>query len=398
MTSLHEAAVVPIALRISGKVGYTIWAPPWMEDGEEWQAFLGASGRVWLFESLEDLAMMLASGAENDLTEHPGWAMLQTLPAEQLHPDGDYRFDLDAVPALTEAEVAPDLVDEVGEAVELVERIAECCDHQVLLRLMEQPGFADLLGTGDDSGEGEDDSFDVGEEEGAAAGDGDDAWGEIGRAIRTAWPMLLGRLDECLEWRTAADVPATTPGAERMPVTPQRFWDEVGILPVKLRLPERTGYTLRCYVDDEPRFLGRDLAVDVFDDPAALAAFCQGDDEHDLTQLETWRLVHEAPLLELPEELFDTLDLAAVATQLATDAAKVDAELLATAAEAAQDLANYCRLEAALVALAPDQPLGAALAAAADGADAPAGSDPATVTRQWRELLTEVAGCLRWHG
>ncbi len=36
------------------------------------------------------------------------------------------------------------------------------------------------------------------------------------------------------------------------------FWEAVGILPVEVVVPEGAGVTLRCYVEDVARFLGRD--------------------------------------------------------------------------------------------------------------------------------------------
>ena len=48
------------------------------------------------------------------------------------------------------------------------------------------------------------------------------------------------------------------------------FWESVGILPVEVVVPEGAGVTLRCYVEDVARFLGRDgLAVAVAHDGEA---------------------------------------------------------------------------------------------------------------------------------
>ena len=57
---------------------------------------------------------------------------------------------------------------------------------------------------------------------------------------------------------------------------PRKFWEAVGILPVEVVVPEGAGVTLRCYVEDVARFLGRDGEVFVFDTPADLARFCRG--------------------------------------------------------------------------------------------------------------------------
>ena len=41
-SSTGDAAIVPITLTVNGRIGLTLYAPPWEdEDGEEWQGFLG---------------------------------------------------------------------------------------------------------------------------------------------------------------------------------------------------------------------------------------------------------------------------------------------------------------------------------------------------------------------
>ena len=42
-TPVARPSIVPIALTLDDRTGYTLWAPPWEEDGEEWQAFLGTT-------------------------------------------------------------------------------------------------------------------------------------------------------------------------------------------------------------------------------------------------------------------------------------------------------------------------------------------------------------------
>ena len=63
MTRPSEASVVPIRLTLDGRSGVTLWATPWVEDGEQWQAFLGSGERVLVFGDLGELADFLASHA-----------------------------------------------------------------------------------------------------------------------------------------------------------------------------------------------------------------------------------------------------------------------------------------------------------------------------------------------
>lgn len=452
MTDPGEASVVPIALVMNGKTGYTVWAAPWVEDDEEWQAFLGANSKVWLFESLADLEATLGSTLDNDLTDHPLWPMLQTLPASQLRPDEGYHFDLDGIPALTEAEADPEVVDQVSEAVDMVERIAECCDNGTLMRLLEQPGFADLLGFEDeedddsesdededddeavadetdteDAGDSEDDT-DVAEDAEASddaetsddddesadeESEDDDAWAEIGAAIRTAWPGLLKKLDECVEWRTAEDLPepAEEPAgatavadedADEDGKADTAFWDSVGIMPVELALPSGTGYTLRCYVDDEPRFLGTDMTVDVFRSKAGLAAFCRGEDSHDLADLETWAEVHDAEELDVTPPTAERYDLASVDAQLIGGPTVADVRMVRGAVDVVRDLSEYCELAGVQAAFGADSPLGTTiqdLFATSVGSSMlmPAYWSGDGAAAQWRTVLDEIDSCMRWH-
>ena len=99
-------SIVPIALTLDDRTGYTLWAPPWEEDGEEWQAFLGtteddpdagATARVHLFPSPAALAAYCRTSTDHDLADHPVWPVVQGLGAADLTPDDDHRFDLDGV-------------------------------------------------------------------------------------------------------------------------------------------------------------------------------------------------------------------------------------------------------------------------------------------------------------
>ncbi|HEX5495808.1 MAG TPA: hypothetical protein VFX70_14650 [Mycobacteriales bacterium] len=228
MTSLGEANVVPIALVLDGRTGYTLWAAPWVEDGEEWQAFLGAGSTVFVFEGLDDLAGFLGSGAETDLSDHPSWAVLQTLPAAQLTPETDYVFDLDEVPGLTEGDPSDEVVMRVGDTVDMVQRIAECCDNGALLNLLDSPEFAALLDEEaifepdesdepDESNEPDEDQHTDATDELAEGSpvrddlddtddtddldeDEDNPWAEIGEIVRASWPLVTARVNECLRW------------------------------------------------------------------------------------------------------------------------------------------------------------------------------------------------------
>src|SRR5206468_2074346 len=66
------------------------------------------------------------------------------------------------------------------------------------------------------------------------------------------------------------------------------FWLKVGIDPVRMLTSRGTYYTLRCYLDDEPIFLGRNGRVSVFSSGGALARYLADEHDHDLSDLATY--------------------------------------------------------------------------------------------------------------
>ena len=186
MTSAADASVVPIRLTLDGRTGVTLWATPWEEDGEEWQAFLGAGQHVLVFGTAEEMAAHLHSGEENDLTDHPRWKDLLQLAPGELEPDDDYVFDLDGAYELALSDPDPYTVSELSDLVDLVQRVAEVCDDGTLLRLVEEtPEFAHLLA---------DDASFTGTE-------GEQRWTGVGAVVERSWEPLLERFSRLIEWR-----------------------------------------------------------------------------------------------------------------------------------------------------------------------------------------------------
>ena len=66
------------------------------------------------------------------------------------------------------------------------------------------------------------------------------------------------------------------------------FWHKVGIDPVQMMTRGGTFYTLRCYLDDAPVFLGRNGRVSVFGSERSLARYLADEHDHDLSDLATY--------------------------------------------------------------------------------------------------------------
>jgi hypothetical protein len=435
-------SIVPIALTLDDRTGYTLWAPPWEEDGEEWQAFLGTTeddtAKVHLFPSPAALAAFCRTSTDHDLADHPVWPVVTGLGAADLTPDDDHRFDLDGVYDIAAENPDRWAVDELAATIDIVGRLAECLDT-----------------TGDDESE-DDGQFEavaelVGKPEIGSLGlgvdafvgrSGEDAWIGVGGVLDELWEDVVEELSEHLDWTGAGtvalddyppaseaadevelDLPegdevetgatalsAATPGVRtiargsRIAAAPAdvaaagAFWESVGILPVEIVVPEGAGVTLRCYVEDVARFLGRDGEIYLFETPEELSRFCAGNEEHDLSEIATWPEVADTDTPPLPadEDRYDLTELSEVLQEVADGAGGlVDHRAFAQPVEGVRDLAEYAALSRVEELLSPGSALGRAVARGEREPDAVLRAEDAAELRiQWDEVVTVVSGAL----
>ncbi|SDO36403.1 hypothetical protein SAMN05660199_01810 [Klenkia soli] len=445
---MARPSIVPIALTLDDRTGYTLWAPPWEEDGEEWQAFLGNSDGetavVHLFPTPDALAAFCRTSTDHDLADHPVWPVVAGLGAADVTPDDDHRYDLDGVYDVVADNPDRWAVEDLAATFDITGRLAECCDtapeddddeddaedtaFESVAELMAKPEVA-LLGLGLDAFVGR---------------AGEDAWIRLGGAVDELWEDVLEELDEHLDWtgagtaeideypsaaeagpseeetedddeddESAAETPSAPAAASptstissggRVAIDPTAvaaaagFWEGVGILPVEVVVPEGAGLTLRCYVDDASRFLGADREVYLFGTPAELAAFAHGDEEHDLTEIASWPEVADTDTLPLPvdQDRYDLVEVAEVLAEVADGAAGlVDHSVLVQPLEGVRDLAEYAGLARVEALLAPGTPLGQAAARAErDPGAALRAEDAATLTGPWDDLVREISTAL----
>jgi hypothetical protein len=477
MGPVARPSIVPIALTVDDRTGFTLWAPPWEEDGEEWQAFLGTSeddrARVHLFPTPAALAAFCRTRTDHDLADHPVWPVVVGLGAADLTPDDDHRYDLDGVYDIAAENPDRWAVEELAATIDIVTRLAECLDtgddedDDELTDPDDDPVVDDDIElerrSGGDATRGgefgalaelvsrpEVGSLGLGVE--AFLGrSGEDAWVGVGGALDDLWEDVLEELGAHLDWTGGGTVaiedypsaaeaddeddefddeaddtedaaPATRPAGGstaasaaaagvstiarpgRIAAPPAEvakaaeFWEAVGILPVEVVVPEGSGVTLRCYVDDRARFLGRDGEVFLFPSPADLTRFCRGDEAHDLTEIASWPEVADTDTPPLPadQDRYDLTELTEVLAEVAGGAAGlVDHRVLAQQVEGVRDVAEYAGLTRVDELLRPDAPLGQAVARGERQPDAPLRAEDAAVLRPaWDQVVTEVSGAL----
>jgi hypothetical protein len=343
MTSSH-APIVPITLTVNGRTGLTLYAPPWEdEDGEEWQGFLGDGSKILMYPSTAQLASFVASGEENDLSDHPGWGQVLKATPDDLRPSPDDQYDLDAVYEWAGDEPDPVHVSALGNVVDMVGRIADTCDDGALRRLVEgTPAYAELVD--------EDVSY--------QGKEGRKRWNELGDTIADSWERAINRVDSWLSWQ--GDFSKTEFDGEA------NIWEEIGAEPIKIILPDATYLTVRGDVpieagsgDTEAAFIGGEDTVAVFTEEADLAHYCRTAKEHRLVKLHLWE--------ELADEEHD--NVFAPRDDATYDLRKPSE----TGADLVRELAEFCQLEADLEIL--DQP---------------------SIDRDdWRALISEIETCFQ---
>lgn len=345
MTS-SAAAIIPITLTVNDRTGITLYAPLWEdEDGDEWQGFLGDGAKILLYPNTADLAAFIASGEENDLSDHPGWGQVLKSTPDELRPASEDRYDLDQVYEWAGDEPDPVHVSALANVVDMVAKIADCCDDGKLRRLIEgTDAYVDLL-----------------DDENSYQGrDGRKRWNELGDTIAESWERALKRVDDWLSWQGDFSESELDEDAS--------VWDRVGAEPIELRFADETYLTVRGEVvehsDDEEidataEFLGDEQRIVVFTDVADLARYCREAKEHRLVKLEFW------------DELAEVEDDDAFAP---AEGASYDLRKPSTrSADLLRELAVFCGLEADTDVL--------------DG--------PSVDKDDWTDLVAEVRTCLR---
>jgi hypothetical protein len=360
------ADIVPIELSVTAGDLVTLWAPRWREDGEEWEAFLGDDENLFAFADPATLVGFVRTAAEHDLIDHPAWALIPRLPAQDLLPTDSHRYDLVGVPELVAQTPDTWVVSELAEVVSIVRSLAEVCGLDAVQDVLATvPGFSML-----DAG-----AVAFGGREGIRQ------WDALCEVIAQRWDEVLDAVDnvicspdidaDAVETATAELSEAATEEQRETPPASEAettgdpalaFWSEVGIDPIRIISDLGEHYTLRCYLDDAPVFLGRDGRIDVFTSPRALIRhLIEHPAGHDLDTVSTWPQVTQRATdreLSVAVDVGNNYILAGLADDLAGGPETVDPGQLELAVELITDAERWAGSDAADKALAGSESLG----------------------------------------
>jgi hypothetical protein len=437
------ADLVPICLSLSDGDRYTVWAPRWRDAGDEWEAFLGKDEDLYGFENPADLVAFVRANTDNDLVDHPAWKELTEANAHQLAPADDKQFDLIAVEEVVSEKPTKESVTVLANTLAIVSSIGSVCELPAVMKFFNGNPTLGTLAGGIDHFTGR---------------TGLKRWNAIATVIGRGWDDVLGAVDgivsipdvdstlseaaaaelaepleeEHLEEKdleiaddaddanekegadeeepdsaAQSDADAKAEDVEKAGAADDEvvlggdedFWMKVGIDPIRIMTAAGTFYTLRCYFDDRPIFLGRNGRISVFSSERALARYLADEHDHDLSDLSTYDDIRTAATdgsLRVDVTDDNVYVLTGLADDLADGPDAVDRDQLDLAVELLRDVGDYAEDNTVDKALATERPLGklAAYVLDTDSVSKPAPPYAPTV-QAWEELERFVESRLR---
>ncbi len=360
--------IVPVQLSLTAGDLVTLWAPGWREDGEEWEAFLGHGAALYAFPEVAQLAAFVRTSDGHDLTDHPAWHVVPELSVAELTPEETHRYDVVGVPELAAAEPDVWALGELAEVVGILGSLADVCDLPVVHEVLESAEGFGLLPGGMAPFSGR---------------EGHRRWNELAALVARRWDEVLDALDALVRTpeldaaalaaaRAEVETAAAEAGTTEAGTTEARpagatldadFWAAVGIDPISVTTSDGEYLTLRCYLDEDPLFLGSDGRIEVFGSGRALARWLAGEgrDGHDLATVSTWPDVvgrAGAGELEVTVSEDNRYVLSGVADDLAAGPESTDPAQLELAVELVTDAGDWAGDPRPHEALAPTQRLG----------------------------------------
>jgi hypothetical protein len=420
------ADLVPIRLGITAGDLYTLWAPRWRDAGDEWEAFLGKDEDLYAFTSAADLVAFVRTDTDNDLVDHPAWKKVTEGSAHKLDPDEARQFDLIAVTELVAEKPTEESVQTLASALAIASSIGSVCELPAVTKFFNgNPTLSSVNG----------DEF-----TGKA---GLKRWNNIAVIVGRSWDNVIAAIDEIVSTpevdeaqsaKAAEELAEPAPEEEEVLAGPdlddtdddsdtdepavltvdtaevaaessglvlgddEDFWVKVGIDPVRMLTSSGTFYTLRCYLEDRPIFLGRNGRISVFTSERSLARYLADEHDHDLSGLSTYADIHTAATdgsLDVEVDEDNVYVLTGLSDDLSDGPDAVDNDQLELAVELLRDIGDYSEEDTVDRALGTNRPLGAFVAYVLDGTGIKPAGPYAKVVDEFEKLERFVDSRLR---
>jgi hypothetical protein len=414
------ADIVPIRLGLTKGDLYTLWAPRWRDEGDEWEAFLGKDEDLYAFETVADLVAFVRTNKDNDLADHPAWEKLTQANAHRLNPTDERQYDVVGVPELAAEKPSDETVTQLHRSLAIASSIGSVCELPAISKFFNgNPGLGQLGGG----------------VEAFSGRAGRKRWAEIETAIGRSWDNVVDAIDELVSIpevdaaaveKAAAELAEDAPEieeevADEVDETDQDdveetddledhaggavlgsdddFWVKVGIDPVRIMTTGGTYYTLRCYLDDQPVFLGRNGRISVFGSERALARYLADEHDHDISNLATYDDIRTAAndgslRVNVADE--NVYVLTEIVDYLAEGPDAIDRDQLDLAVELLRDVGDYAEDTVVEESLDADQPLGKIVSYVLDPENVRKPTPPyAKAVAQWESLEAFLESRLR---
>ena len=418
------AELVPIRLGVTAGDLYTLWAPRWRDAGDEWEGFLGKDEDLYAFESVPDLTAFVRTDTDNDLTDHPGWHRLTQANAHTMQPGADRQADLIGVAELLADKPTEASVNSLANTLAVVSSVGSVCELPTVTRFFNGNPTLGLVTGG------------VEQFTGRA---GRKRWESIGEIVARGWDGVVSAIDEIIRTpevdpsaAAQAAVELDEPDEEVLDEAPltalaggddddsetsdavvgarsaaeamvlggdARFWEHVGIDPVRVMTSGGTLYTLRCYYDEKPIFLGRNGRISVFPSERTLARYLADEHDHDLATLSTYDEIRTAATdgsLRVDVTDDNVYVLSGLADDITDGPEAIDRDQLNLAVELVRDVGDYSEDDTVDRLLSEDTALGRLVGHVLDPESTSRPNGPySRAAAEWEELETFVESRLR---
>jgi hypothetical protein len=420
------ADIVPIRLGLTKGDLYTLWAPRWRDSGDEWEALLGKDDDLYGFESVADLTAFVRTSTDNDLVDHPAWEGLIEANAHRFDPPEERQYDLIGVQELLAEKPTEESVATLHRTLAIVSSVGSVCELSTVTKFFNGNPVLGSLGNGVESFSGR---------------SGRKRWSDIGAVVGRNWDKVVDAIDEVITIpdtdkaasdKAAAELEEPKPEPEEIEEAvaieaddedaegeetgeseaaltdragglvlgaDEDFWIKVGIDPIRMITRGGTFYTLRCYLDDAPVFLGRNGRVSVFGSERSLARYLADEHDHDLSDLATYEDIKTAATdgslrVDVTDE--NVYVTSGLADDLADGPDSIDRDQLELAVELLRDVGDYAEDDIVDETLDADMPLGRLVAHVLDPETVRKPSPPyAEAVEQWDSLETFLESRLR---
>jgi len=382
------AELVPIRLGVTAGDLYTLWAPRWRDAGDEWEGFLGKDEDVFAFESVADLTAFVRTNTDNDLTDHPAWGAITGANAHKLQPADHRQADLIAVAELLADKPTEASVSALAATLAVVSSLGSVCELPTVTRFFNGNPNLGLVTGGIEQFTGR---------------AGRKRWDTVGEIVARGWEDVVTAIDEIVT------IPKVDEGASALAAAEleepfeddaeeisgisadddgsggdldddaiagigalaaakplvlggdAKFWEHVGIDPVRVMISGGTFYTLRCYFDEKPVFLGRNGRISVFPSERTLARYLADEHDHDLSDLSTYDEIRTAATdgslrVEVTEDNVYVLN--GLVDDIGDGPDAIDGDQFALAVEFIRDVGDYSQDDVVDELLADDTAIG----------------------------------------